>query len=441
MWTDHTAAATSVTPLSIDAAILEKPLGENSPIARYAHTLGRLRSRSRDIQTPRDEILFARTFHDELKNLAAGLNLPPEHFQIDTSGDPLEVTEGRGRHLICPTHFENGAYFSHPHADHQLDYAPEELPKIQIGKYVRFGKGAGVNAGADVVIGDGAWLSPGSLLLRQDHDAYGRPSVGARTVAMSTLPPITLAEFAWVGRDAMVGWNCDYIGRCSIVATRAFTNTWIGDYSIAGDRGRILQYQPFKAHFMEEFNPSIETLLQIDAWDEIDANWRAAYAMMRDGLERKDLTDGITALAGEQAQRSNILVINASHSSYFDVFKDQTVDIISESRTLWAPFLQYTIDKRMTNIRLRSQPDLSSLPFPTGGNFHYRRAVGYHLVIVDPSTDPHHSPSVDELLRVVRPGGAVLVSADLLTGTHEISKTGRIGSQDFALVRKPHEPS
>ncbi|MEV6029496.1 hypothetical protein [Streptomyces sp. NPDC052036] len=120
-----------------------------------------------------------------LGELAAELGLPEGHFSVDTSGDPLLVREGTGQHWILPTHFEGGAYFSAP-----------------------FGKGSGINAGGDITIGDGAWLSPGSPLLRQDHSAYGRPSIGARTVSMTHQPGIVLRDYAWMGHKACRRATC-----------------------------------------------------------------------------------------------------------------------------------------------------------------------------------------------------------------------------------------
>lgn len=70
------------------------------------------------------------------------------------------------------------------------------MPSIKIGQYVRFGRNAAVNAGGDVEIGDGVWLSPGSQLLRQDHDPYGRLSIGSRTVAMTPITDVLQAHLS-----------------------------------------------------------------------------------------------------------------------------------------------------------------------------------------------------------------------------------------------------
>jgi acetyltransferase-like isoleucine patch superfamily enzyme len=264
-------ASVSVSPLELDSDIqalgaLERALSSADvfqPVPRYVKTLRQLRKASQTISCHRDEIKFGVTFGERLKELGDDFGLSPQHFSVNTSGSPLLVKEQVGEHLISPTHFENGAYFSHPHADHQLEHSADELPSIKIGQYVRFGRNAAVNAGGDVEIGDGVWLSPGSQLLRQDHDPYGRLSIGSRTVAMTRLPPVKLCDYAWVGREAIVGWNADYLGKASIVGIRSFLNTWVGDYSIVGDQGKVLQYLPFKAHLMETYQPSIEQTLQV----------------------------------------------------------------------------------------------------------------------------------------------------------------------------------
>ncbi|MFT9073656.1 acyltransferase [Gluconobacter potus] len=426
----------SVTPLSFDSNILDLPLGETAPMAQYAHVLSKLRSKSREIRTPRDEIAFGREFATELAQLATHLGLPKNHFSVDISGQPLEVSERTGRHLISPTHFENGSYFSHPHADHQLRLPAIDIPKIKIGRYVRFGKGAGVNAGADVSIGDGAWLSPGSLLLRQDHDAYGRPSIGARTVGMTTLPAITLEQFAWIGRDAMVGWNSDYIGRCSVVATRAFVNTWVGDYSIVGDRGRILQYQPFKAHFLETFKPTLERLLEIGQWEEIDADWRGTFARESKILQRSDISVEIQDFLGGPLSFKHILVINPTHSEYVKIFSGSKLDVISDSRSIFPYLLQTAVDQHMNGLRVRSQNSTFKLPFVSGARAHYRRTLGYQLVIVDSFNAGQKIPEFSEIKRITKPDGYILIPLCLLPDAEQVVKEGKIGGKNYALIKK-----
>ncbi|MCD6045536.1 MAG: hypothetical protein K0R48_699 [Gammaproteobacteria bacterium] len=262
------------------------------PIIHYVAVLKELRKKSQSIASFHDEISFAHWAKDKLSALGATLGLPAHHFSIDTRGAPLLIKEGRGEHVISPTHFENGAYLSHPHPDHQLERAVEDIPQIKIGRYVRFGRNASVNAGGNITIGDGVWLSPGSCLLRQDHNPYGRPSIAARTAAMTRQPPICLADFAWIGREAMVGWDADYIGKFSIVATRSFLNSWVGDYSITGSYGKIIQYMPYKAAIIEALQPSLEDLLQISDWEKINSHWLTMYAAIE--LEHKRLPSVIS---------------------------------------------------------------------------------------------------------------------------------------------------
>lgn len=131
-------ASVSDSPLELDSDIqdlgaLERALSSADvfqPVPRYVKTLRQLRKASQTISCHRDEIKFGVTFGERLKELGDDFGLSPEHFSVNTSGSPLLVKEQVGEHLISPTYFENGAYFSHPHADRQLDHSAQELPSI-----------------------------------------------------------------------------------------------------------------------------------------------------------------------------------------------------------------------------------------------------------------------------------------------------------------------
>ena len=410
-------ASVSVSPLELDSDIqelgaLERALSSADvfqPVPRYVKTLRQLRKAAQTISCHRDEIKFGVTFGERLKELGDDFGLSAQHFSINTSGSPLLVKEQVGEHLISPTHFENGAYFSHPHADHQLDHSADELPSIKIGQYVRFGRNAAVNAGGDVEIGDGVWLSPGSQLLRQDHDPYGRLSIGSRTVAMTRLPPVKLCDYAWVGREAIVGWNADYLGKASIVGIRSFLNTWVGDYSIVGDQGKVLQYLPFKAHLMETYQPSIEQTLQVSDWAAINSDWLMIY---RDSPKRE--TPTLPAPLAEYLDtpgKKSLLLIAPPDNTQLQAFARHSIDVISGSRQPFAHHLQWAQDQVHKQLRLRADLDFAKLPFASAGDFHYRRRLGYSLIVVN-SSPVDAEPCrvyVNELARVLAPEAMLLL--------------------------------
>ncbi|MCF1464029.1 hypothetical protein FS827_22245 [Agrobacterium vitis] len=410
---------TSITIDALDISKVDKLLTRfeselhsdrsSSPIAAYARTLRGLRKEVQSVQTNKDEIEFGHTFKERLLSLAKELQLPDDHFSIDVSGEPLLVREERGEHLISPTHFENGAYFSHPHADHQLDWRADELPRIKIGQYVRFGRNASVNAGGDVTIGNGAWLSPGSQLLRQDHDPYGRPSVGSRTVAMTKLPPITLEEYAWVGRETLIGWGADYLGKASVCATRAFVNTWVGDYSITGDRGRIIQYMPFKAYALEYSDTSLRDVLRITDWSAINTAWLETY--------RSSPADAQTVAelpADILRKGASVLVIAPSGLNVVSAFKHQKIDIIDYSRKMSPYILQWAQDNGKYDVRFRADLNTRTLPFPTGGDVHYRRTIGYDTVVCCLGIDELSVGFLNEIKRVLRTSGKLIAPTSLV---------------------------
>ncbi|MBC3468620.1 hypothetical protein [Pseudomonas sp. RW10S2] len=414
-----------------------------SPIADYTAVLRQLREEVKSVATFRDEIEFGKRFRDRLNQLAARHQLPDTHFSIDTSGDPLIVREGDGEHLVSPTHFENGAYFSHPHADHQLRWTADRLPHIQIGRYVRFGRNCSVNAGGDVKIGDYAWLSPGSQLLRQDHDPYGRPSVAARTVAMTRLPAVTIEPYAWIGREAMIGWNADYLGKASIVAARTFLNGWVGDYSVTGDRGKVLQYLPYKAYLFEINKFAFIDSLRVTDWAEIDSEWRGLYALRaKDHRDKATLPDGII-------NGKNVLVVAPDTPNFVNSLSAQSIDVIGRDRDICADILQLCVERRKYNLRYRGDLTATRLPFPTAGTEHYRRDIGYDAVV---SFDETHDPSLlYEIYRVTKHGGQILTREEdfdrlvsALTdrghaGGTTVSGTVEIGGIRYLQLQKPSD--
>ncbi len=360
------------------------------PIVHYVAALKELRKKSQSISSFHDEINFVHWVKDRFNDLSSTLGLSAHHFSIDTSGEPLLVKEGLGEHVISPTHFENGAYLSHPHPDHQLDMAAEDIPQIKIGKYVRFGKNASVNAGGNITIEDGVWLSPGSCLLRQDHDPYGRPSVASRTVAMTRQPPITLAQFAWVGREAMVGWDADYIGKSAIVATRSFLNSWVGDYSITGAHGKIIQYMPYKAAIMESLQPSLEDVLKISDWEKINRYWLQAYALFE--LEQKGLPSVLSEklkelLACLPTKRSKVLDMHPEKGEFLSLAASRsiTADGVFVADTAVAIILQRVQNTGNYTVRLKTaDPWTFHLNLPLADavtNVFTGKSSGYDLVV------------------------------------------------------------
>lgn len=259
------------------------------PIVLFNDAIRQVRGKSNETQTICDEIEIARMLKANLRHVSETLRLPEDHFSIDISGDPMVVSSGQGQHYILPTHFERGSYFSSPHFDHELDFSASQIPSIRIGKYVQFGIGSCVNVGGDLSIGDYVWIAPGAVLLRQEHSAYGQPGVAARTVSMTKQPGICMSDYAWIGKDAIVGWNCGYVGKASIVGSRSFVNKWVGDYSIVGDHSRILAYLPYKAYFLEQCKPSFEQVLRISDWQAIYDDWQSEYASSRYSTDNMSL--------------------------------------------------------------------------------------------------------------------------------------------------------
>jgi acetyltransferase-like isoleucine patch superfamily enzyme len=407
-------------------------LGAIRPIIHYVAVLKEMRKKSQSIASFHDEISFAHWAKDKLNDLAATLGLPADHFSIDIRGEPLLIKEGRGEHVISPTHFENGAYLSHPHPDHQLDMAAHDIPQIKIGRYARFGRNVSVNAGGNITIGDGVWLSPGSCLLRQDHDPYGRPSIASRTVAMTRQPPIQLADFAWVGREAMVGWDADYIGKFAIVATRSFLNSWVGDYSITGSYGKIIQYMPYKAAILEALQPSLEDILQISDWEKINTHWLTAYAALE--LEQKKLPSVIsdklkTLLALLPSKKSKVLDMHPERGELLSLAASKNIwaDSVFVADSAVAIILQRVQNTGNYTVRLKTaDPWGLNLKLPLADsvtNVFTGRSSGYDLVVnnnVRKISTHELNQLLAEAARVSNKNGKIFFSTKAACDYHEL---------------------
>ncbi|WP_019582725.1 hypothetical protein [Pseudomonas mandelii] len=226
---------------------------------------------------------------------------------------------------------------------------------------------------------------------------------------MTRLPPVRLCDYAWVGREAIVGWNADYLGKASIVGIRSFLNTWGGDYSIVGDQGKVLQYLPFKAHLMETYQPSIEQTLQVSNWAAINSDWLMIY---RDSPKRE--TPILPAPLAEYLDtpgKKSVLLIAPSDNAQLQAFGQHSLDVISSSRQPFAHHLQWAQDYGHKQLRLRADLDFSRLPFASAGDFHYRRRLGYSLIVAN-SSPVEAEPCrvyVNELARVLATQALLLV--------------------------------
>ncbi|WP_186648430.1 acyltransferase [Fluviispira vulneris] len=402
----------------LECCLLSEESQEHSaiPIFQYSKTLKNLRKESKKISTCSDEIDFAHQVKNSFAKLSQNLKMSDDHFQIDTSGAPLLIQEGKGEHIILPTHFENGSYFSHPHADHHLSMAASELPKIKIGKYIRFGKGVAMNAGGNLRIDDYAWLSPGASLLKQDHNPYGRPSVGSRTVGMTHMPSIHLSEYSWIGREAMMGWDADYVGKASIVATRSFVNTWVSDYSITGNFGKVIQYLPYKAALLELLKPSFEEVLSISDWTKVQSRWLNCYRKWQLSQESESLAIFKMFLGNQSTKNLKILDINPTvgNETELALKYGHSVDILSNRRNRIPFILQKVKNTGSTKARLRSEYNGITLPFVNAHrNPFSQKTNGYDFVFHRKIDADNNITSIkkriDEADRVLIPGGHIFV--------------------------------
>lgn len=396
-----------------------------APIAAYVSVLRDIRALSAQTSAYRQEMGVAVALKERLAALAEDLGLPDDHYDIDTTGDPIVLKEGMGEHVLLPTHFEKGAYLSNPHADHQMLLKASQLPRIKIGRYVRFGAGVGVNAGGDLDIGNYVWFSPAAYILKQNHDAYGRPSVGSRTVAMTEMPKVRFADYAWVGKEAVIGWAADYVGKAAVVASRSFVNTWVGDYAITGNSNKIVQYLPFKAAAMENWGLDFLDMLRISDWDAVQAVWRRSFDKWQKAYDSR-ISPLLSRLLTESGSRgARLLDLNPEMGDQVVIAAQNgfQVDGAASNRRSFAYILQRLQDLRLKGVRLRGDVLYDSLPFETGRYIERQgRTVGYDAALatgLPAQTVPQELAALlSEAIRVTKPEAWIVIG---ISGDYDIS--------------------
>lgn len=406
------------------------------PIVGFNNILKRIRSHSKNTKNLSDEMSIVESLKSELLKFANENDIPVSNFNIDTSGEPIVISERNGQHYILPTHFEVGAYLSSPHFDHELNYSTEQIPHIHIGKYTRLGKGASINAGSNIYIGDFVWLAPGSVLLRQEHSAYGQPSVAARTIAMTNQPEIHVSDFSWVGREAIVGWNCDYIGKASIVGSRSFINKWVGDYSIVGDHSKILGYLPYKSYFFNKYKPSYMDILKINDWQQVYDDWQKEYEQINNGY-KSDLV--LEEIARDIiSKKDGTLVLDIENPLDVQSLFYGRLDVFTTEETKEAYMLESAQRAGFNNLRTRVIDELDKkIPADTAKN-KLGRVSGYKLVVLGLNSTNLNIKS-DELERILQDSGYLLVANRLIDSISDkfvMIKNVMINDKDFILLQK-----
>ena len=377
-----------------------------SPIVKYAYILNQAKSLSEQTISHKDEFNVALLLKDQLSFLSKELNLPKDYYKIDTIGNAIIVRENKGEHVILPTHFEMGAYLNHPHAEHYLESPAEMLPRLQIGKYTRFGKHVGINAGGNVSIGNAVWFAPFSYLLTQDHDPYGKPSIASRCAGMTRLPEVRINDYAWIGRRAILGWKVNYVGKASIVGVNSFVNSWVGDYSIVGNYGKILSYLPYKAYLIDIVGAGLEDILRISNWERVNESWKHLFDKYQEKYNNRFLLPKIANIIEQFSgmKDKRMLEVNPNYGDHllFAAQHQFKTDGISKNKDTFPFILQRAQDKKLFNIRLRNEHNISSLL-----NFHKylkdnklsSNHLGYQIII-----DIENSPetSSEKLLTIIK---------------------------------------
>lgn len=372
---------------------------EKNPIVMYNEILKKIKEKSNKAIGLTEQIETAEYLKRELEILKEKLNIKLNHFSINTEGSIIVTTFKKGQHYLAPTHFETGAYLSLPHFDHMLNCNSEGIPKLHIGKYTRIGKNAAINAGGDIFIGDYVWLAPGSTLLRQEHNAYGQPSIAARSVAMTKQPSIYIENFAWVGKDALVGWEAQYTGKCSIVGSRSFINKWVGDYSVVGDHSKILKYLPYKGYFMEYYKPNLKELLKVTNWEKINEEWLEVF----NKVDKKSKEIEVQKRLKEKKHLRILLLNTKNHKILENInIQNQTDILLLDSKQI--PFyLQKAEYLNNYRVRVRKISTLENIPLEDCCES-FRKENGYDYVI----TNKVNKDVLKEIQRIIKKDGEVI---------------------------------
>lgn len=387
---------------------------KTAPIILLNKILMDIKSTSLKISNLTDQINIVKLLNDKLQNLSKSLNLPSNHFDININGKPYIIKNHVGQHYILPTHFEKGAYLSLPHFDHDIQKKANQLPKIHIGKFTRFGKNSSINAGGNIDIGNYVWLAPESVLLRQEHSAYGQPAVAARSLSMTRQPSIKINDYAWIGRGAIVGWNCQYIGRQSIVGSKSFINRWVGDYSIVGDHSKILNYLPYKAYLDIYYQPHFIQLLKISNWNKVNNAWIKEFNSQYNlHLNKSYLIKLLNDLSNT---KDNVLIYKTPAQNIISGLKGQRTDILLSNKKEIPYDLEIAKEEHYMNLRIRYIDDkLLSIPADSA-KWSFDKYTGYQVVIA-----LTNKFSLQEIKRVTNNYGYILLPSNLNINDKELN--------------------
>jgi len=422
-------------------------LGDMTPAYAWAMVCGELKSVGSKAKTFSDEMAMAKMWKEKLEELRVAFKLPEGHFFIDTSGPILHVHPyeesgvtqgpnglpldfdmlrepshmfphdvGRGFEAILPTHFQNSGYNTPAHPEMDSSMGPlSAIPKILVGKYVRFGGAFNVQGDQTLDIRNNAWIGQKAYFITQEHPA-DLPSQLARVRQYTSFPGVTIGEWAWIAKEAKVLYRTGYVGEGSVIAAQAKVNNWVGDYSLVTDAGHNTFY-PLKAYVLGKLGiRDTEAVLSLD-WKKVEERFIAEYEEWRKQDHRPDvnIAEALADLRESPRQRvlfigchkeSNILTAASARDGKNPL---RRIDIMTKGRSGRAFTMQALNGMRAMNVRFREVEDLGNLPI---GDF-YEEPL-YDMVILQTSATTCCDGGnevcriLDEAQRLLKPGGRIV---------------------------------
>lgn len=189
-----------------------------------------------------------------LEELNSVLGLDPGYLSIATGNQYLQIKSGeRAISVIQPTHVMRGVEFVIPHEDHMRDLSLDEMPKVQIGEWVRIAKNCRLDIGGGLIVGDRVWIGKNVHRYGHSHSIDVMGILRQSSLASSFDYKLTIQDDAMIGFNSEITNTVDYLGEGSIVGQESLITKWVGDFSVLVGNNRILSYLPAHAYYKYKY--------------------------------------------------------------------------------------------------------------------------------------------------------------------------------------------
>lgn len=120
-----------------------------------------------------------------------------------------------------------------------LFYTPHGLSKakVHIGRGVRISENVRIDCSAPVIVSDNVWISENVMILGHEHNIYGKKFKDSKDIIVTK--GIRIYEDAWIGTNAIILPQVNFIGRGSVIGAGSVVTKDIKDYEIVAGNPAI----------------------------------------------------------------------------------------------------------------------------------------------------------------------------------------------------------